>query len=289
MQIKQTEGHEPVRVDGLDRISEKVLDVLDAEAFAGLRSHGALGLVYAQIFSMNQQMKMEKCTEMNRKVIVFVDGMFMRRRVLEKNWFMYKAREIREYCLKHLKQDDYLVRIYYYDCQPLQAKGVSPLNGKEINFSQLQSARLRYQLFDQLKTTPNFCLRLGYMEWNGRDWSIVGSKAAPLLKKEITVDDLSDGDIRPGSETTQISVKMALDMTMLATKKTADMFILITGRTDLIPAMELVRQEGVQIGLDPMFAPISSALGAQADFLSTHVPDNSEQNTSTSKVQGKDQ
>lgn len=223
---------------------------------------------------------------MKRKIIVLVDGMFMRRRVLEKGWFMFKAREIREYCLKHLRQDDYLVRIYYYDCLPLQAKGVSPLNGKEINFAQLESARLRYQLFDQLKTTPNFCLRLGYMEWNGRDWSIVGSKVSPLLKKEITVDDLSDGDIRPGSETTQISVKMAMDMSSLAGKRVADMFVLISGRTDLIPAMEQVRQEGVQICLDPMFAPIANQLGAQADFLSTQVPDNKEQSTTASRVQG---
>ncbi len=222
---------------------------------------------------------------MKRKVIVFVDGMFMRRRVLEKNWFMYKAREIREYCLKHLKQDDYLVRIYYYDCLPLQAKGVSPLNGKAINFAQLESARLRYQLFDQLKTTPNFCLRLGYMEWNGRDWTIVGSKVAPLLKQEIAVEGLADKDIRPGSETTQMSVKMALDMTSLAAKRVADMFVLISGRTDLIPAMEQIRQEGVQICLDPMFAPISNQLGAQADFLSTQISDNKEQNTSASNAQ----
>jgi len=207
-----------------------------------------------------------------RKIMFFVDGMFMRRRVLERNWFLYKSREIRSYCMKHLRQEDYLVRIYYYDCLPLQARGTSPLNGKEIRFSQLESARLRYQLFEALKTTPNFSLRLGYMEWNGRDWSIVGSKVAPLLKREITVDDLSDGDIRPGSETTQISVKMALDMTLLAGKKAADLFVLITDRSDLIPAMEMVRQEGVQICLDPMHAPIANDLAAQADFQNTQLP-----------------
>ena len=207
-----------------------------------------------------------------RKVMMFVDGMFMRRRVLEKNWFMYKAREIREYCLKHLNSGDYLVRIYYYDCKPLQAKGHSPLSGNEINFSQLESAKLRYQLFNGLKTTPNFCLRLGSMDWNGRDWSVVGSKVAPLLKKEITVDDLSDSDIRPNSEASQISVKMALDMATLAGKRTADLFIVISGRTDLIPAMEMVRQEGVQICLDPMYAPILNELREQADFQSTQLP-----------------
>ena len=208
---------------------------------------------------------------MTRRVIIFTDGMFMRRRVLERNHFLYKPREIREYCQKHLRQNDYLVRIYYYDCRPLQARGTSPLNGKEIDFSRLESARLRHQLFEGLRHAPTFCLRLGNMEWNGRDWNIVGSKVSPLLKKEITVDDLSDSDIRPGSETTQISVKMALDMITLAARKAGDMFVLITDRTDLVPAMEMVRQEGVQICLDNMLAPVSIELSEQADFISTNL------------------
>jgi hypothetical protein len=54
LQIKQVEGQEPIQVDGLYRISEKTLNELDAETFAGLRSNGALALAYAQLFSMNQ-------------------------------------------------------------------------------------------------------------------------------------------------------------------------------------------------------------------------------------------
>ncbi len=198
--------------------------------------------------------------------------MFMHRRVLEKNWFLFRPKEIRDYCQKHLRPDDYLIRIYYYDSIPLQAVGVSPLNGKEIRFAQLESAKHRYQLFYQLKTTPNFCLRLSYMEWNGRDWSIVGSKINPLLKKEITIDDLADSDLRPDSESPQISVKMALDMAQQAYKKAADLFVVITGKSDLVPALEMVRQEGIQVCLDPMHAPISDELSEQADFLTSFLP-----------------
>jgi hypothetical protein len=54
LKIKQQEGQVPVQVDGLYRISEKTLNGLDAETFAGLRSNGALALAYAQLFSMNQ-------------------------------------------------------------------------------------------------------------------------------------------------------------------------------------------------------------------------------------------
>jgi len=54
LQIKQSNDQEPVQIDGLYRISEKVLNELDAESFGGLRQNGALGLAYAQLFSMNQ-------------------------------------------------------------------------------------------------------------------------------------------------------------------------------------------------------------------------------------------
>ncbi len=208
-----------------------------------------------------------------RKVMMFVDGMFMRRRVFERKWFYFSAKEIRQYCLKHLKPEDYLVRLYYYDCLPLQAKGVSPLNGKTIRFAELESARQRYMLIEALKHTPQVALRLGHMEWNGRDWSIVGSKVAPLLQGKIQIGELTDADIRPNSEAAQIDVKMALDMTLLAGKKAADLFVLLTDRAGLIPALEMVRQEGVQLCLDAMHAPVSGELGLHADFLSTQVPD----------------
>ncbi|MCG7600458.1 SapC family protein [Halomonas sp. McH1-25] len=52
--LERGEGQEPVKVQGLYRISEKALNELDAEPFANLRSHGALPLAYAQLLSMSQ-------------------------------------------------------------------------------------------------------------------------------------------------------------------------------------------------------------------------------------------
>jgi hypothetical protein len=54
LRMKQAEGQESIQVDGLYRVSEKTLNGLDAETFAGLRSNGALALAYAQLFSINQ-------------------------------------------------------------------------------------------------------------------------------------------------------------------------------------------------------------------------------------------
>lgn len=54
LQIKQEEDGDPVPVNGVYRVSEQVLNSLDAQTFAGLRNHGALALAYAQVFSINQ-------------------------------------------------------------------------------------------------------------------------------------------------------------------------------------------------------------------------------------------
>jgi len=55
---------------------------------------------------------------------------------------------------------------------------------------------------------------------------------------------------------------------------------------DLIPALEQVRTEGVQICLDAMYAPIHSELGASVDIRSTQVVDKSHQRANNSDSEG---
>ena len=65
MQIKQQEGQDPLQIDGLYRVSEKALNSLDAETFSGLRKNGALGLAYAQIFSMHQTSRLGELAKLH--------------------------------------------------------------------------------------------------------------------------------------------------------------------------------------------------------------------------------
>lgn len=53
LQIARGEGQEPLKVNGLYRISEKALNALDAETYAKLRG-GPMALAHAQLFSMGQ-------------------------------------------------------------------------------------------------------------------------------------------------------------------------------------------------------------------------------------------
>ena len=54
LQVKPEEGQDPIQVDGLYRVNENALNTLNPETFAGLRSRGALALVYAHLFAMSR-------------------------------------------------------------------------------------------------------------------------------------------------------------------------------------------------------------------------------------------
>lgn len=54
LSIGRGEGEEPLTVNGLHRINEKELNLLDADRLAELRKTGALALAYAQLFSIAQ-------------------------------------------------------------------------------------------------------------------------------------------------------------------------------------------------------------------------------------------
>lgn len=53
LQISRGEGWEPLKVNGLYRVNEKVLNALEVDAYAKLRG-GPIALAYAQLFSMSQ-------------------------------------------------------------------------------------------------------------------------------------------------------------------------------------------------------------------------------------------
>jgi len=82
-----------------------------------------------------------------RKVVFMIDGWFMWKRVKNLNAFIYNGKEIRKYCMKHLRRNDYLYRIFYYDTEPLDMKAHHPMTGKLIDFSQSSVALAQSRLF----------------------------------------------------------------------------------------------------------------------------------------------
>lgn len=208
-----------------------------------------------------------------RKVVFVIDGWFMRKRIEALKSFTYDGQSIRAYCIKHLRKErgDVLYRIFYYDTEPLNIKMLNPISNKMIDFSVSKVAKSQAKLLESLKRTPNFALRLGHSVLKKRGWSLHPAKLKMLLKKQVTVDDLKPGDLKPYIEQKTVDMKIGLDIAFMATKRVADLLIIITGDTDIVPALKFARREGMVVGLDPLKSHISSSLEEHVDFIETIV------------------
>lgn len=205
------------------------------------------------------------------KVAILIDGWFMRKRIIETNAFWYEGKSIREYCLKHLRAQDDLYRIFYYDTPPLALTVEHPITGNQIDFGNTLVARDQNELFRSLKRTSNMALRLGKTVWMNSNWVLSPEKTRALLRKEITVNDLLPGDVHPQIQQKAVDMKIGLDMASLALKKLVDRVVIISGDSDLVPAIKLARTEGLVVGLDPLLSSIADDLAEHIDYVSTYI------------------
>ena len=207
-----------------------------------------------------------------RKVVFMIDGWFMRKRIYSLKTFHYDGSEIRKYCKSHLRQDDYMYRIFYYDTEPLNKKGHNPITKKLIDFKNTPTAKAQEALLESIKKTPNFALRLGKTVWTQNGWVIKPDKLKDLLSKKISVDDLQESDVRPLIQQKAVDMKMGIDISLIATKKLSDLMIVIAGDADIVPALKMARREGMQVGLDPLRSNIRPELSEHVDFIATQIP-----------------
>jgi uncharacterized LabA/DUF88 family protein len=111
-----------------------------------------------------------------------------------------------------------LLRAYYYHCLPYQ--GNPPTLEERERFSKTQ------RFFEALEKLPRFEVRLGKLEYRGRD-----EQGEPILKQK------------------RVDLLMGIDLVRLATKQQITHAFLIAGDSDLLPAVEVAKSEGVLIHL----------------------------------------
>jgi len=207
-----------------------------------------------------------------RKVVFMIDGWFMRKQVYRYKAFFYSGPEIRKYCLKHLRKDDYLYRIFYYDTEPLDKKGHYPISKKAVDFGTTKVALDQSKLLESIKTTPNFALRLGKTIWRNNEWILKSDRRKALLDRTITVDQLTDQDFKPLIEQKAVDIKLGLDITCIAIERLSDLVVVITGDADIVPVLKFARRNGMQVSLDALRNPVRPELLEHVDFIETHMP-----------------
>ena len=92
-----------------------------------------------------------------------------------------------------------------------------------------------------------------------------------MCRKEIIVDDLTEGDFTISLAQKGVDMRIGLDISSLATKKLVDQIILIAGDSDFVPAAKFARREGIDFVLDPMWQSIKPNLQEHIDGLTSKV------------------
>lgn len=217
------------------------------------------------------------------KTAILVDGGFFlkRYRILYPHANRYDpvqvARNLYGGLLRDLKaaskgvgQKD-LYRVFYYDCPPLQKRAQNPISKRHFSFSGTDEAKFRLAFHDQLKRMRKVALRLGRMSDHG-SWIINPEKTKELLRGAIPISSLTDRDVIYDARQKGVDMKIGIDISSLAYKKSVDQIILISGDSDFVPAAKLARREGIDFILDPMWNAINPDLHEHIDGLISKWP-----------------
>jgi len=210
----------------------------------------------------------------------------------------YAAKDLHRMCLRHLleytrnedqeeqeRQRNHLYRIFFYDCQPLTKKVHNPVNDRAIDFSTTPIAKWRLQFHVELKKLRKVALRLGYLNERSGHWTLRPDVLKQLLTREVTVDGLSENDVKYDVRQKGVDMRIGLDIASMAFKRQVDQIVLVAGDSDFVPAAKLARREGIDFILDPMWAPIKRDLLEHIDGLRSVFP-RPEQDATTSATPG---
>ena len=113
---------------------------------------------------------------------------------------------------------DELLRSYYYNCLPYQSNPPTEEENKRYASA--------HRFITKLKTLPRFEVRLGKLAFRGND-----SYGRPIFLQK------------------RVDCMFGVDMALLAGKGKITNVAIFSGDSDLIPAMEAVKREGVLVSL----------------------------------------
>ncbi len=164
-----------------------------------------------------------------------------------------------------------LYRCFFYDAKPYLNKVHTPVAKRLIDYAKSDQARFRLALFDQLRRTPNFAVRLGETIAK-RHWILSETSQKDLLNGKRDWSTIVDDDFVTGIQQKAVDMRIGLDIASISLKKQADTIVLVTGDSDFVPAAKLARREGVRIILDPLWQGVRPDLFEHIDLLRSGFP-----------------
>lgn len=195
----------------------------------------------------------------------------MRKRIITLKAFYFDGPGIRRHCLAHLGPGEMASRILFYDALPFTGRGEHPLSGP-VDFSQTPLVSRKQQFLQSLRTTPEVTLRLGRSAWQAGQWQLDSNRLGELMAGEIEVDDIQPNDIYPDIRQKGVDMRLGLDIATLTLKQQADRMVFIANDADYVPAVKLVRKEGIKVALDPLWTRAAEDLREHVDYVVNKLP-----------------
>lgn len=203
---------------------------------------------------------------MTEKVVILLDGGFVKKKLQERNHHFPTVGEITDLCsavMGHARlEGKSLFRAFFYDAPPFEGKSKNPISGAVLNFSTTPQASQNRALLDALELEADFAVRRGVILQSGWKLGKAARRAIARNPRPIGAADLVPDMTQKG-----VDIRIGLDLAWISLKRVADILVLITGDSDFVPAMKFVRREGLKIYLESMGHPVRRELKAHADFI----------------------
>jgi hypothetical protein len=200
------------------------------------------------------------------RVAVLLDGEFVRKRLSRHRTVLPTAEDILSEVDRMRLHPDLsalpLYRVYYYTADPLHGMAQHPMGGPPIDLASGGAYDRGLRLIHHLENAPDVAVRRGQLVWVG--WELGRAATRRLLAHEK--DRIEPGDIVPNIEQKGVDMRIGLDIASIALKRLASTIVLVTGDSDLVPAMRFARREGLRVYLDTLGAThVRQELKAHAD------------------------
>lgn len=207
-----------------------------------------------------------------QRVVCLVDGWFFNRAFFRRGQPLIHGASVLKYCQRHLLENDRLFRVYYYDTEPFSGVSDHPVSGQRIEFKETKVAKDQFRILADLKRTMHVDVRLGRTIFDN-EWIIKPELTHPLLNGTLSPQDITPANVKPSIRQKGVDMMLGLDLASLVLKRIVDRVVIISADSDIAPAAQFSRNEGVQVTLDPLDAEPGIHLEASVDVVQTFFED----------------
>jgi uncharacterized LabA/DUF88 family protein len=187
------------------------------------------------------------------KTALLIDGGYLR--ACTKNaGHTYDLSFIEAFARRCIDQSEYLLRVLYYDSPQFRGTVRLPVSGNDTSF-QSNDRWLR-----DLAKLERFAVRRGAIGFRG--WK---PKTVPISGASLT-----DSDFVPVFEQKGVDMRIGLDVANFSERRVVDRIVMVSGDTDMIPAMKQARKAGLEVALIQLPAPtlaLHDSLLEHCDFI----------------------